>query len=33
LQQGKTTDTYTHRIKQMTYLIAVVDSFPWISPI
>jgi integrase len=27
LQQGKTTDTYTHRIKQMTYLIAVVDSF------
>jgi integrase len=27
LQQGKTTDMYTHRIKQMTYLIAVVDSF------
>jgi integrase len=27
LQQGKTTDQYTHRIKQMTYLIAVVDSF------
>ncbi len=27
LQQGKTTDQYTHIIKQMTYLIAVVDSF------
>ena len=27
LQQGKTTDRYTHRIKQMAYLIAVVDSF------
>jgi integrase len=27
LQQGKTPDTYTHRIKKMTYLIVVVDSF------
>jgi integrase len=27
LQQGKTTDQYTHRTKQMAYLIAVVDSF------
>ena len=31
LQQGKTTDTYTHRIKQMTYLIAVVDSYTFTS--
>jgi len=27
LQQGKTTDMYTHQTKQMNYLIAVVDSF------
>ena len=27
LQHGKTTDSYTHRIKPMSYLIAVVDSF------
>jgi integrase len=27
LQHGRTTDTYTHRIKQMNYLIAVVDGF------
>jgi integrase len=32
LQQGKTTDMYTHRIKQMTYRIAVVDSFTFTSP-
>ena len=32
LQQGKTTDSYTHRIKPMTYLIAVVDSLSFTRP-
>ncbi|WP_339719042.1 tyrosine-type recombinase/integrase [uncultured Paraglaciecola sp.] len=27
LQHGKTTDIYTHKVNQMSYLIAVVDSF------
>jgi integrase len=31
LQDGKTTDIYTHRTKQMTYLISVVDSFTLIN--